>query len=187
MTVCFKITALLINWRRKLPAIHFYSDTLDRFPSGVLCILSLQGVLNGLSPKLLSASDVTSTDRGVTDIPSVTDLCSSWRYAHTLRSSSWHSHESLYSKGHREEVSHPDPNPFYPATACALKIEFPQGVLMAAVFIAFWNWANWNFNSHWIWWIFCLFSVRGSFYSHVLYISTIFFIQFRIVLSLRNV
>ena len=38
-----------------------------------------------------------------------------------------------------KEVSHPDPNPFHPATACAFKIEFPQGFLMAAVFIALWN------------------------------------------------
>jgi len=107
-----------------------FTRTLDRFPSGVLHILSLQGVLNGPSPKLLSASDVTSTDRGVTDIPSVTEQCSSWRYAHTLRSSSWHSHESLYRKGHRQDVSHPDPNLFYPVTACAFKFEFPQGFLM---------------------------------------------------------
>ena len=130
MTICCKITALLRNRRRKLPAVHFYSHTLDRFPSGAVPILSLQGVLNGPSPKLQSASDVTSADRGVTDIPSVTEQCSSWRYAHTLRSSSWHSHESLYRKGHRQDVSHPDPNPFYPVTACAFKIEFPQWFLM---------------------------------------------------------
>lgn len=35
MTVCCDITALLINWRCKLPAVHLYSDTYSIvFPQG---------------------------------------------------------------------------------------------------------------------------------------------------------
>lgn len=77
-----------------------------------------------------SARDVISADRGVTDIPLVAELCSSWRRAHTLRSSSWHSHESVHRKGIREEVSHPYPSLFY------LTAEFPQGELRGAHCIA---------------------------------------------------